>query len=29
MAGRLPAGQQILTIYQDNGGWNIHDLTVS
>ena len=23
----LPAGQQTLTIYQDNGGWNIHDLT--
>jgi Carbohydrate binding module (family 6) len=25
----LPAGQQTLTIYQDNGGWNIHDLTLS
>src|ERR1700733_6409637 len=25
----LPAGQQTLTIYQDNGGWNIHDLTFS
>ena len=23
----LPAGQQILTVCQDNGGWNIHDLT--
>ena len=23
----LPAGQQTLTIYQDNGGWNIHQLT--
>jgi lysophospholipase L1-like esterase len=23
----LPAGQQTLTIDQDNGGWNIHDLT--
>jgi hypothetical protein len=22
----LPAGQQTLTIYQDNGGWNIHTL---
>ncbi|HEX3963019.1 MAG TPA: carbohydrate-binding protein, partial [Trebonia sp.] len=25
----LPAGQQTLTIYQDNGGWNIHDITFS
>ena len=25
----LPAGEQTLTIYQDNGGWNIHDLTLS
>jgi hypothetical protein len=25
----LPAGKQTLTIYQDNGGWNIHDLTLS
>jgi hypothetical protein len=25
----LPAGKQTLTIYQDNGGWNIHDLTFS
>jgi hypothetical protein len=25
----LPAGRQTLTIYQDNGGWNIHDLTLS
>src|ERR1700678_608622 len=25
----LPAGQQTLTIYQDHGGWNIHDLTLS
>ena len=25
----LPAGQQTLTIYQDNGGWNIHTLTFS
>ena len=25
----LPAGRQTLTIYQDNGGWNIHDITVS
>jgi hypothetical protein len=25
----LPAGRQTLTIYQDNGGWNIHDLTFS
>jgi Carbohydrate binding module (family 6) len=23
----LPAGQQTLTIDQDNGGWNIHQLT--
>jgi hypothetical protein len=23
----LPAGQQVLTIDQDNGGWNIHQLT--
>jgi hypothetical protein len=23
----LPAGQQILTVCQDNGGWNIHGLT--
>jgi hypothetical protein len=23
----LPAGPQVLTIYQDNVGWNIHDLT--
>ncbi|HEY6790098.1 MAG TPA: carbohydrate-binding protein, partial [Trebonia sp.] len=23
----LPAGQQTLTIHQDNGGWNIHQLT--
>jgi Carbohydrate binding module (family 6) len=23
----LPAGQQTLTIYQDNGGWNIHYLS--
>ncbi len=23
----LPAGQQTLTIYQDNGGWNIHQLS--
>ncbi len=25
----LPAGLQTLTIDQDNGGWNIHDLTFS
>jgi hypothetical protein len=25
----LPAGQQTLTIFQDNGGWNINDLTVA
>ena len=25
----LPAGKQTLTIYQDSGGWNIHDLTLS
>jgi hypothetical protein len=25
----LPAGQQTLTVYQDNGGWNIHTLTFS
>ena len=25
----LPAGQQTLTIDQDNGGWNIHQLTLS
>jgi hypothetical protein len=25
----LPAGLQTLTIYQDNGGWNIHQLTFS
>jgi hypothetical protein len=25
----LPAGQQTLTIDQDNGGWNIHQLTVA
>jgi hypothetical protein len=25
----LPAGQQTLTIDQDNGGWNIHQLTFS
>jgi hypothetical protein len=25
----LPAGQQTLTVYQDNGGWNIHYLTFS
>ena len=25
----LPAGRQTLTIYQDNGGWNIRDLTFS
>jgi len=23
----LPAGTQTLTLYQDNGGWNIHNLT--
>jgi len=23
----LPAGAQTLTLYQDNGGWNIHDLS--
>jgi hypothetical protein len=23
----LPAGQQTLTIDQDNGGWNIHQRT--
>jgi hypothetical protein len=25
----LPAGQQTLTVYQDNGGWNIHTLAFS
>jgi hypothetical protein len=25
----LPAGQQTLTIDQDHGGWNIHQLTFS
>jgi Carbohydrate binding module (family 6) len=25
----LPAGQQVLTIDQDNGGWNIHQLSFS
>ncbi|WP_194905659.1 carbohydrate-binding protein [Catenulispora rubra] len=25
----LPAGRQTLTIFQDNGGWNINDLTVA
>ena len=25
----LPAGVQTLTVYQDNGGWNIHQLTFS
>jgi hypothetical protein len=25
----LPAGLQTLTIYQDNGGWNIHQLAFS
>jgi hypothetical protein len=24
----LPAGQQTLTLYQDNGGWNVHTLTL-
>src|SRR6202453_790886 len=23
----LPAGQQTLTVYQDNGGWNIHQIS--
>ena len=25
----LPAGQQTLTVDQDNGGWNVHTLTFS
>ena len=25
----LPAGQQTLTVYQDNGGWNIHQFSFS
>jgi hypothetical protein len=23
----LPAGQQTLTVFQDNGGWNLNHLT--
>jgi hypothetical protein len=23
----LTAGQQTLTVYQDNGGWNVHQIT--
>jgi hypothetical protein len=25
----LPAGRQTLTVDQDNGGWNIHQITFS